>query len=107
TAMAEGMALLPDFLRDDGGGGIRIKEAAADDQAYDLIGAAVVGLGSRGMQQQTLGAVLVKSGQDLVIALAGEIIFLSGLGRAQTFALAFDEHGQAAADLVVLGDEEG
>ena len=43
----------------------------------------------------------------MVIALAGEVIFLSGFGRAEALALAFDEHGQAAADLVVIGDQEG
>ena len=42
----------------------------------------------------------------MVIALAGKIIFVSGLGRAEAFALAFDKHGQAAADLVAMGDQE-
>jgi hypothetical protein len=39
--------------------------------------------------------------------LAGEVVFLSGLGRAQPLALAFEEHGQAAADLVLIGNQEG
>src|SRR5712692_4876536 len=100
------MGLLADFLSDDSGGRICIEEATTDDQANDLVGAAVVGLGSWPLQEQTFGAFLVKGGQDLVIALAGEVIFLSGLGRAQTFALALDEHGQAAANLIVIGGQE-
>src|SRR5713101_829720 len=100
------MSLLADFLGDDGGGRIWVEEATADNQAHDLIGAAVIGFGSRSLEEQTLGALLVEVGQDLVITLAGEIIFLSGLGRAEAFALAVDEHGEAAADLVVIGDEE-
>jgi len=71
-----------------------------------LVGAAVIGFGAGGLERQALGALLVKVGQDLVIALAGEIVFLSGLGRAKAFALALDKHGQAAADLVVVGDQE-
>ena len=75
--------------------------------ATNLVGAAVIGLGSRSVEQQTLGAFFIKGGQDLVIALAGEVIFLSGFGRAEALTLAFDEHGQAAADLVVIGNKEG
>jgi len=101
------MTLLADFLSDDSRGAIRVEEATPDDQADNLVGAAVIGLGSRSLEQQTLGTFFIKGGQDLVIALAGELIFLSGLGRAEALALPFDEHGQAAADLVVIGHQEG
>lgn len=107
AALADGMTLLPDFLSDDGGGRIWVEKATTDGQADDLVGAAVIGFGSRGLQQQPLGAFFIKSGQDLVIALAGEIVSLSGLGRAEALTLAFDEHGQAAADFVVIGDQQG
>ena len=107
AALANHMAVLADFLSDDFGGRIRIQEPRADDQAHDLIGAAVIGFGSRGLQEQTLGALLEEVGQNLVITLAGEIEFLGGLGRAEAFALALDEHGQATRNLVVLGDQEG
>jgi hypothetical protein len=107
AALADGVVLLADFLSDDFGGRIRIKEAAADGQADDLIGAAVIGFGSRGLQEQTLGALLEEAGQDLVITLAREVVFLSGFGGTQTFALAFDEQGEAVADLVVVGDQQG
>ena len=106
AALTNGMRLLADFLSDDGRRTIGIQEATADDQADDLIGAAVIGLGTWGLQEQALRALRKEGGQDLVIALAGEIIFLSGLGWAESFALALDEHGQAAADFVVLGDLE-
>ena len=65
AALANGVALLADFLSDDFGGGSRIQEAAADDQAHDLIGAAVIGFWSRGLQEQALGALLEEVGQDL------------------------------------------
>ena len=107
AALTNGMRLLADFLSDDGWGTIGIEETTADDHADDLIGAAVIGLGTWGLQEQALRAFRIESGQDLVIALAREIIFLSGFGWAESFALALDEHGQAAADLVVLGDPEG
>jgi hypothetical protein len=107
ATLTNGMRLLADFLSDDGWGTIGIEETTADDQADDLIGAAVIGLGTWGLQEQALRAFRIESGQDLVIALAGEIIFLSGFGWAESFALALDEHGQAAADLVVIGDPEG
>ena len=100
------MRLLADCLSDDGRRTIGIEEATADDQADDLIGAAVIGLGIWGLQEQALSALGKEGGQDLVITLAGEIIFLSGLGWTDAIALALDEHGQAAADFVVLGDLE-
>ena len=107
AALADGQTLLPDFLGDDGGGTIPVQEATADDQFDGLLGAAVIGFGSRGLQDQALGAFLVKVSQDLVITLAGEVVFFGGFGRAETFALALDKHGQAAADLVIIGDDEG
>jgi hypothetical protein len=45
AALADGMTLLADFLSDDFGAGIGVEEATADDQAHDLIGAAVIGFG--------------------------------------------------------------
>jgi hypothetical protein len=106
AALADRVALLADFLSDDCGGGIRIEEATADDQTDHLVGAAVIGFGSRGLEEQPLGALVQEVRQDLVITLAGEIVFLSGFGRAKAFALALDEHGQAAANLIVIGDPE-
>jgi len=100
------MGLLADFLSDDSGGRIWIEEATADNQAHDLIGAAVIGFRSTSLEEQPLGAVLAEIGEDLIITLASEVILLSGFGRAETLTFPFDEHGQAAADLVIVGDEE-
>ena len=107
AALADRLTLLADFLSNDGGGSLRVEEAAADHQTDHLVGAAVIGFWPRGMEEQTRGAMLVEARQDLVVTLAGEIEFLGGFGRAKAFALALDEHGQAAADLVVIGDQEG
>ena len=106
AALADGMILLADFLSDDGRGRIWIEEPAADDQAHDLIGAAVLRFRTPRLEEQALGALLAEIGQDLIIALAGEVIFLSGVGRAETFALAVDEHGEAATDLVIVRNAE-
>ena len=100
------MTLLADLLSDDGRGRIRVQKATADNQADDLVGAAVISFWSWILQQQTFGAFFIKGAQDLVIALAGEVVFFSGFGRAEALALAFDEHGQATADLVVFGHQE-
>ena len=89
------------------GGGIRVQEPTANDQTDHLMSATVIGFRSSLLQQQTLSAFLIKGGQDLVIALTGEVVFSSSLGRPQTLALAFDEHGEAAADLIIIGNAEG
>ena len=107
AALADRLPLLADFLGDDGGGRIGVQETTADDQTDHLVGAAVIRFGTWALQEQTFGAFCIKGTQDLVIALAGEVVFESGFGRADPLALAFDEHGQAAADLVVFGDQEG
>ena len=106
AALADSVVLLADFLSDDFRGRIRIEEAAADDQADDLVGTAVIGLWSRVFQEQTFGTSCIKGAQDLIIALAREVIFEGGFGSAEALAFAFDDHGQAAADLVILGDDE-
>jgi len=106
AALTDRVALLADFLSDDCGGRIGIEEATADDQTDHLVRAAVIGFGSRGLEEQPLGALVEEVRQDLVITLAGEIVFVSGFGRAEAFALALDEHGQAAANLIVIGDLE-
>lgn len=80
AALTNGMRLLADFLSDDGWGTIGIEETTAEDPADDRIGAAVIGLGTWGLQAQARRAFRRESGQDWVIAWAGEIIFLSGLG---------------------------
>ena len=100
------MVLLTDFLSDDFGGALRVEKAAPDDQTHDLVGAPVIGFGPWLLREQTLGALLVEVGQELVVALAAEAVFLSGFDWAQVFALALDEHGQTAADLIVVGNQE-
>jgi len=46
AARTDGQVLLADFLGDDHRRGLWIQEATADDQAHDLVGAAVIGLGA-------------------------------------------------------------
>ncbi len=77
-----------------------------DDQTYNLLGAAVIGFGAARFQDQTPSSLLLEGRQQLIITLAAEVELLSGLGGALALALAQDEHGQTAADLVLSADGE-
>ena|SRR5262249_47897110 len=98
------MALLLQFLGDNLRGSLSIQEAVADDQPDDLLGAAVISLGAARFQSQTQSPILFEGRQQLVITLAAEVELFSGVRGALAFALADDEHSQAAADLVVMAD---
>lgn len=75
-----------------------------NDLANDFVGATVVSFGSAFLRDQTLGAQLLELLSKLKIALATEAELLRrGLGSQFTFP--FDQHGQAAGELIVFGDE--
>src|SRR5208337_897330 len=98
------MAVLTQFLGDDFRGSLGIQEAMADDQAYNLLGAAVIGFRAARFQDQTQSPLLFEGCPQLIIPLAAEVELFSGLRRALAFAFAEDEHGQTAADLVIVAD---
>jgi hypothetical protein len=102
TALANRMALLELFLRDNFRGSVRVQEAMTDDQAHEVLSAAGIGFGAAWFQNQTASPPAFKGRQQLVITLAAEAELSRGLGSALACALADDEHGQTAADLVVI-----
>jgi hypothetical protein len=87
-------------------GGIGVEEPVADDLAGNLLSAHVVGLRSWLAALQGPGALLTIEPEQLKIPLHAQTVLGCGLSRAQSFALALDEHGEALSDLVVWVDGE-
>lgn len=98
---------LAKLLRDDLGGGLRVQEEVAQDLAHDLVGAAVIGLGASLVGLEGEQAALPEVVQELIIALAAEAVFLGEVEDVALEALAFDEHEEAAGQLVGGGDGQG
>jgi len=107
TAQADREMGLPEFLGDDLGGGLWVKELVAHDLEEELLGASVVGLGAGLMGFKGLQAARVEGLQELIVALAAEAVFLSDGGDVVLQTLAFDEHEEAVGLLVGRGDEQG
>jgi hypothetical protein len=99
--------VLAQFLRDDGGGGLGIEEAMADNLTNDLVSPAIVGFGAALLALQGRRAVLEVLVPELKIALLAESILLGGLQRAEFTALALDKHRQSPGNVVVVGDRKG
>ena len=106
AAGADRKAGFAHLLGDDGRGCVGVEEAVTDDLSGDLFGADVVGLRPWLAALQGRGAVVTIEPEQLKIPLHAETVFGCGLSRAQTFALALDEHGEALRDFVVRADGE-
>src|SRR5262249_49116987 len=72
----------------------------------DLFGAHGVGLWPWFAALQGGGALLTIELEQLKIALHAQTVLGRGLNRAEPFALALNEHGEALGDFVVGGDCE-
>jgi hypothetical protein len=97
---------LAQFLRDDLDGGVGIEEAVTDDLANDLVGADIVAFGTGLVALETHASMFTIEFEQLKISLFAEFKLGGGLGGAKSFALAFDEHGQAGDDEVVRKNGE-
>ena len=97
---------LAEFLRDDVDRSVGIEEALADDLANDLVGADIVAFGAGLMALESCASLFTIEFEQLKISLLAEIVLLGGLGGAEPFALAFDEHGQSGDDEVVCKNGE-
>ena len=93
TADGNGKPILVEFLGNNLWRDVGVEKAIADDLTYHLLGSAVVTFRPGFVAFEPLGPMVFKLRQDLVIALAGEIVFLSRPRRAEAFALTLDEHG--------------
>ena len=98
---ADGEASETELLCDDFDRGVWIKKALPDHLANDLVGADIVTLGAGLVASESWAALFTIEFEQLKISLFAEIELLGGLGGAEPFALAFDEHGQAGDDEVV------
>jgi hypothetical protein len=101
TSKADRKACLAELLRDDVDCGVRIEEAVADDLANDLVGADIVVFGAGLVALESCATLFTIEFKQLKISLFAELEFLGGLGSAEPFALAFDEHGQPGDDQIV------
>jgi hypothetical protein len=101
---ADGEAALAEFLGDDGGGGVGIEEALANDLANRFIGTTGTGLGSAFVAQEGDGTALEVSGAELEITLLAEAEFGGSRLGAKSFEFAFQEHEEFVGDFVILRD---
>ena len=107
AADADGITSLPELLGDDLGGSLGIQKAVANDLADEFVRAAVIGNGATLFAFERGGAMGLKLVEELEIALLGIAVFTCGLRGAKALALAFNEHGELAGDLVVLRNGNG
>jgi len=106
TTNADREAGLAQFLRDDVDRGVWVEEAVTDDLANDLVGADIVAFGAGLVALESRASMFTVEFEQLKIALFAEVELKGGLGGAQPFTLAFDEHGQPGDDEVVRKNGE-
>ncbi|MGA2160436.1 MAG: hypothetical protein ABSG90_14640 [Dehalococcoidia bacterium] len=104
TADGKGKPILVEFLGNNLGREVGVQESIADDLTYDLLGSAVVTFGSGFAAFESIGPMVFKLLQDLVVALSGVAKLLGHLGGAKAFTLAFKEHGELASDFIIFPD---
>jgi hypothetical protein len=102
---ADGLAGLTYLLGYDGGVGVRVQKAVADDLLADLVGATRGGFGATLLTLEGQSAAGLEGLAELEIALFAEAKLTSGGQGAGALALAFKEHGQFEGDFV--GGEHG
>jgi hypothetical protein len=107
AAATDDPAGLAELLGDDIGGGVGVEEAIANDLADDFVGTAVEAFGAAFLAFQGGGAAVGECLAELEVALLTEAELARGGGGAEALALAFDEHGEFAGDLVVGAEGEG
>lgn len=98
---------LPQLLGDDFRRRIWIQKSVAQDLADDLVRAAIVGFRSGLPGLQGGQTALLEGIKNLVITLAAITIFLSDDADLSFQTLSFDEHEEAAGQIVGGGDGQG
>jgi hypothetical protein len=109
AALADLELRLAQFLGDDGGGGIRVQKAVAQDLPDGPIGAAVIGFGAGLLRLERTQAARLEVLEELIIALAAVAVFLRERGDVFLFlqTLAFDEQEETVSQLVGVGHRQG
>jgi hypothetical protein len=103
AANADLPSALRELLRDHFGRRLGIEEPVPDRLAHHLGGSTIMRLGTALAGAQGPGAQFGEGGPQLKVALSAEAKLARGPRRPQPLALAFDEHGELAGDLIVLG----
>ena len=106
ASSADGITTLSELLGQDGGGGVGFKEAMTDDQLEDLVGAAVLGLGTALAVEQPGGTELLEGLTKLEIALLAEAELGGGGEGSEAFAFALVDHGEFEKEWVVWRNRE-
>ena len=71
-----------------------------------FIGASVMGLRAAGLAEQSRGTLFLEDLTQLKVTLFGVSVFLRRSERAESFAFSFQQHGELAADFIVLSQCE-
>jgi hypothetical protein len=80
------------FLHDDLRRGLWVQEKIAEDLAYDLVRAAVIGSGSAFLRLESGHAPFPEKFQQLIVTLTAVAVFGREGGGIMLEALAFHEH---------------
>jgi hypothetical protein len=106
TTRADQEAGLAELLRDDVDRRVGIEEAVTDDLANEFVSADIVAFGAGLVALESCASMFTIEFEQLKISLLGEAELLSSPGGAESFALAFDEHGEAGDDEVIRKNRE-
>jgi len=106
TPSAEQEAGLAELLRNDVDRGVRIQEAVTDDLANEFVGADIIAFGAGLVAFESCASMFTIEFEQLKISLPAEAELLSGLGGAESFALAFNEHREAGDYEVIRKNRE-
>jgi hypothetical protein len=106
TPRADQEAGLAELLRDDVDRRVGIEEAVTDDLANEFVSADIVAFGAGLVALESCASMFTIEFEQLKISLLGEAELLSGPGGTESFALAFDEHGEAGDDEVIRKNRE-
>jgi hypothetical protein len=103
---ADSETSLAELLGDDIDRGVGIEETVADNLAFDLVGTDIVVFGAGFVALESCAPMFTKEFEQLKISLLAEAELVGGFGSTESFALAFDEHGEAGDDEVVGENRE-
>jgi hypothetical protein len=104
TADGKGKSILVELLGNNFWRDVGVEKAIADNLAYDLLGSAVGALGPGFVAFESLGPMVFKQLQELVIALSSVAKLFGRFAGAQAFTLAFHEHGKLESDFIIFPD---
>jgi hypothetical protein len=107
TSNGNGIAILVQFLGNHLQRHLGIKKSISYNLAYDLIGSAVVTLGTGFETFEAHSPSLRKLVKDLVIALSSISKLPCRFERAKTFALAFEKHCKLEGNFIIFPDGKG